>query len=778
MTHDLFSGFSQLLTPEAIGLLFAGMAIGMFMGMLPGMGVSLALSLMLPFLYHMSVIPAITLMLATQAASYYAASITAILLNTPGAPESYPTTLDGFPMAQRGEAGRALAISAASTWAGGWIACVVLLVLLPVSGSLVNLFHPPEFVAIIILALVLIGGTGESTSSGKVILSGAIGLMFSFIGSDPVTGIDRFTFGNIALISGLNVVPFALGVFAMTQMVVMYGRNESVSTGQRAMLQGAFRRQVGQGLGDAARAWVHILRSALVASLLGLIPGIGGFSANFISYSLGRQVSRKSGKFGTGVPAGIASAEGSSLAKEVGSLVPAVALGLPSGVGMVIFIAALSILGVQPGPTLLRSQPSLPYSMLWVMAIAGLLSCAVGLAITPWLSRATNVRGPVMMPVIVSLAVLGSFAAVTGFVGVVELGVFAVFGVVLRKIGYSLAAMTIGLVLGGTFADNLHLTQSIYGWGFIAHSPLADTFLVISVVLLGLITWRGRRGRAVLTPERAARGPRSPHPVLEPVTEAVIAVVSVGYMIIALGYPADAGQVPAIIAAIAAVVSLFRLASRGVGVLRHRTARDGEADVQAAQPAAGSVDNALETIDAALATVPAVHDSGTSRDALADIDPGTTRDAITTRDALAGRDGGTGRDALGGRDGESGGALEGNPQPFGRNELEPAGNGQPGALPQGSGQPGADPAATGRRRHRVAREIVALGWIWAAVGASYLFGFEIGVPLVAAAYCLTSVEWNRRWQRVAYAAVVTGTSFGIAYAFVSLFSLSFTGVFT
>ena len=182
--------------------------------------------------------------------------------------------------------------------------------------------------------------------------------------------------------------------------------------------------------------------------------------------------------------------------------------------------------------------------MMWVMAIAGLLSCAVGLIITPWLSRATSVRGPVMMPIIISLAVLGSFAAVTGFVGVVELGVFAVVGVVLRKVGYSLAAMTIGLVLGGTFADNVHLTQSIYGWSFIVHSPLADVFLVISIALLVLITWRGRRGRAVITPERAARGPRSPHPVLEPATEAVIAVVSIIYMVIALGYPAERAACP------------------------------------------------------------------------------------------------------------------------------------------------------------------------------------------------------------------------------------------
>jgi putative tricarboxylic transport membrane protein len=743
MTHDLISGFSQLLTPEAIGLLFVGMAVGMFFGMLPGMGVSLALSLMLPFLYHMSVVPAIALMLATQAASYYAASITAILLNTPGAPESYPTTLDGFPMAQRGEAGRALAISAASTWAGGWIACAVLLVLLPISGSLVAVFHPPEFVAIIILALVLIGGTGESTSGSKVILSGSIGLMLSFIGTDPVTGISRFTFGNVALMSGLNVVPFALGVFAMTQMVTMYGRNEAVASGAQGMVGRAFGRQVGQGLADALRSWLHVLRSALIASVLGLIPGIGGFAANFISYSLGRQLSRKAGKFGTGVPAGVASAEGSSLAKEVGSLVPAVALGLPSGVGMVIFIAALTILGVQPGPTLLRSQPTLPYSMMWVMAIAGLLSCGLGLILTPWLSRITRVRGPVMMPVIVSLAVLGSFAAVTDFSGVVELGVFAVIGVVMRKLGYSLAAMTIGLVLGGTFADNLHLTQSIYGWGFVTRSPLADVFLAISAVLLVLITWRGRRqGMAALTPERAGRGPRRPHPVLEPATEAVIVVVSVIYLVIALGYPAGAGTLPAIIAAIAAATALVRLVSHAVRAARARL-RAGEPSASSGGPGTAAAPHAA---DAALT------DAALTDAALTDA-------ALTAM--LAGHESGSGhgpgeRPARLGSGAETGAAT--------RHPDD--------ALAQENGSAGQG----GGGWRRAAREFAALGWIWAAVAATYLFGFEIGIPVVAAAYCLTSVEWNRRWKRLAYTAAVAVVTLIAAYYFVSLFNLTFTGL--
>jgi putative tricarboxylic transport membrane protein len=722
---------------------------------------------MLPFLYHMSVIPAITLMLATQAASYYAASITAILLNTPGAPESYPTTLDGFPMAQKGQAGRALAISATSTWAGGWIGCVVLLVLIPISGTLVSIFHPPEFVAIIVLALVLIGGTGEGASAGKVLLSGAIGLMLSFIGADPVTGIDRFTFGSVSLMSGLNVVPFALGVFAMTQMVVMYGRNESVS-GAQALLKNAFRRQVGQGIGDAAREWVHILRSALVASVLGLIPGIGGFSANFISYSLGRQVSRKSGsKFGTGVPAGIASAEGSSLAKEVGSLVPAVALGLPSGVGMVIFIAALSILGVQPGPTLLKTDPTLPYSMMWIMAIAGLLSCAIGLLITPWLSRATNIRGPVMMPVIITLAVLGSFAAVTGFIGVVELGVFAAIGVVLRKLGYSLAAMTIGLVLGGTFADNLHLTETIYGWGFLTSSPLADVFFAITIGLLVWITWRGRKGRAVVTPDRAARGPRAAHPVLEPVTEAVIAAVSIIYMVVAFGYASGAGTVPAIIAGLAAVIALFRLITHAVAAVRARLS-GAPASTAAVSTAAGS--SSLESTALESTALGSSALGSTALGGTATIEAPEQEQLPAPEEALATIP--AERETAGAGSGDrSDGA-------FGSSEFgEPPAGPHAGRDPQYSGPTDETPEAErSRRRNRLSRELGALGWIWGAILAAYLFSFAIGVPLAILLYCLFGVKWTRRWQRLLYAGVVTCVSFGVCYIFISLFSLTFNGL--
>ncbi len=717
--HDLLTGLGDLLTPGALGLMFLGVAVGTFMGMLPGLGVSLVLSLMLPFLYHMSLVPAVAMMLAVQASSYYSASITAILLNTPGAPESFPTTLDGFPMAQRGEAGRALAISAASTWAGGWIAAVILIGLLQVVGPIISVFHPPEFVGIIVLALVLIGGTQQNVRTSKVLLAGAIGLMLSFVGSDPVTGVARFTFGLTPLLSGLNVVPFALGVFALTQMVVMFGRGEAVTTVPRESLSGQFGRQIRWGLRDTVRSRVHVVRSAVVASLLGLIPGIGGFSANFISYGLGRQLSRDGKKFGTGVPAGIASAEGSSLAKEVGSLVPAVALGLPSGIGMVIFIAALEILGVQPGPTLLHARPALPYTMMWVMAISGLVSCSLGLALTPWISRVTTVRGPVLFPYILALAVIGSFAAVTDFTGVVELVVFTGIGLVLRKLDYSVAALAIGLVLGRTFADNVHLTQTIYGWRFFSRAPLADVFFAGTVVLLVVTALRGRKspGAGGQAAAAAAAGPPAAHPILEPAADAVITAVSVAYTVAALRYPPDAGRLPAIVGAIAAAVAFSRLARW----LLETTRRGGS--LQVAPTVAGT------TIPSVLAEAP-------------------VRLPLT----------------VSARHGPAAGAATAAP-------VGPAATHPGGEVAVSSG--GEHPRA--RRRTEVTREVAALGWVLGTVVATYLLGFKVGIPVAAAAYALAGVRWPNVWARVSFAVTTAAVTFVIAYGSMSLFHFTFAG---
>lgn len=552
MISHLFTGLTDLGTPSVMLLLFFGMVVGMLVGMLPGLGVVLVLTLILPFVYHMSVLETVAIMLATQAGAYFAASITAILLNTPGAPESFPTTLDGFPMAKRGEAGKALAISATSTWMGGWIACIFFIGLIQLAGPLNTIFHPPEYMAIIILAIVLIAQTGNIPLS-KVFISGLLGLMLSFVGSDPVTGVERFTMGLPTLYSGIGVVPFALGVFAVTQMVKMYGSRKAVASVDLTQLGKGFHAQVRQGIAETFRSWIHVARSATIATLLGLIPGIGGFTSNFISYGVGQKVSKRGAEFGTGVPEGLISAEGSSLSKEVGSLIPAVALGLPSGLGMVIFIAALTILGLQPGPSLLKGSPALPYSMMWVLAIAGLLSCVLGLLMAPQLARITGIKGPYMFPFIVALSVLGSFADVNTTMGIYLLVIFSIVGVAVRDLGYSVAAAAIGLVLGGTFDDNVHLTNSLYGWNFITKSPLADVFFLIAIYLIFSAGRRWHKNKGDVTRQAVK------HPLMEWVFDLVMSVFSITYVVVGMGYPAQAGEIPVFVGFLAAVASLYRL---------------------------------------------------------------------------------------------------------------------------------------------------------------------------------------------------------------------------
>jgi putative tricarboxylic transport membrane protein len=220
--ENLVHGLTSLGNGQAIAYLVGGSLVGMFLGVIPGLGGAVVLSIILAFVYHVSVTGAICLFLAVHAASYFSASVTSILLNTPAHPEAFAVTFDGFPMAQRGEAGRALGISATSTMIGGLIGCACLVGFIQVINYLPTLFHPPEYVALISIALILVGTLGTDAAS-KALISAGIGLMIASIGTDPVSGVGRFVFGSVGLISGVSLVALALGLFAIPQMVLGFG---------------------------------------------------------------------------------------------------------------------------------------------------------------------------------------------------------------------------------------------------------------------------------------------------------------------------------------------------------------------------------------------------------------------------------------------------------------------------------------------------------------------------------------------------------------------------
>lgn len=558
MIHNLVDGLNILGTSQGLLYLFGGSIIGMVFGVIPGLGGAVILSIVLVFTYHISLIGTICLFLATGAASYYSASVTSILLNTPAHPEAFAVTFDGFPMAQRGEAGRALGISAASTCIGGIIGCLVLVGFIPLADKLPGIFHPPEFVALIMIALLLVGTLGTDKVS-KAVISAGIGIVLSSIGSDPVSGAYRFTGGAISLIGGISIVSLALGLFAVPQMVLVFGTattiasqdmmgNEVDAQMTAVKLEKGFGRQVFQGIAEALRHWVALIRGALVGVICGIIPGIGGFAANFLSYGIAQQSSKHRELFGTGIPEGIIAPESSSVSKEAGGMIPIIALGIPGGIFGALYVAALTIKGIHFSGDFTKQYPALPYEMVWVIGLSAIIGTALGLLLSPVLARVTRVPGPLLVPFIMCLTLLGPFIADVSYFSSLEALVFCLVGFVMRRLRYSLAAFAMGLVLGPTLEDNIWLTRQVFpGWSLVSARPLADILFSIAIGVLILKSVQLRRDakqknppileedpvkRAQIVAERFAK--QNPYPQLACFVSVVLLMASLSFTLYAI----------------------------------------------------------------------------------------------------------------------------------------------------------------------------------------------------------------------------------------------------
>jgi putative tricarboxylic transport membrane protein len=504
MGHNLLDGLTSLGNPATILYLFGGALLGMVVGVIPGLTTATILSILLAFSYHINLDGTLCLFLGAYAGSYYSASISAILINTPPHPEAFAVTFDGYPMARRGEGARALGISACSTCVGGFIGCAVLVVSIPLMDHMAKVFHPPEYAALVLLALLLVGSLGTDSVAKAVTAVGA-GLLLASVGPSLITAQGRYTFGLYGLVDGVSLVAVALGVFAIPQMVMVFGTGTAAARedmmGREVAFEdidpSAFRGGRRQLLGGALETFKHswtVLQSGLVGGITGMIPGIGGFTGNFLAYGVARQASRRRREFGTGIPEGIIAPEGSSLAKEAGHMVPLLALGIPSGVGGALLLAALTIKNIKPGYGFATTFPVVPYQMAWIIALSGLIGTLAGVAVGPQLAKVTRVPGPLIVPFIFVLAVVSPFLVEGQFFSTVEVLVFGAIGFVLRRAGYPLGAFVIGLVLGPTFETNVYLTHAIYpGLSFLKARPIADVIAFVAIAVLIARAWELRQ---------------------------------------------------------------------------------------------------------------------------------------------------------------------------------------------------------------------------------------------------------------------------------------------
>jgi TctA family transporter len=489
----MLEGLVLLFDPSTILMLFLGLFVGLVMGVLPGLGGTVTMALLLPFAYGLDPAGALALVLGAFSAVSMGGSIPAILMNAPGTGEQAVTSLDGYPMTQRGEGARALAAAAAAGVLGTLVGVLALTLLIPFVRTILMAVGSAEMFALSLLGVLAIGVlTTDSVTRG--LLSGLIGLMLSTIGSDPVTGTLRYTFGSIYLYDGLSITGLTLGLFAIAEMIRVFAGGKPI-----AAAAAGHDNNILSGIRDGVRDCVTHVRTVvyggIIGSVIGLIPGMGGTVAMFLSYGNAKQRSKRPERFGKGAVEGIIAAEAANNAKEGGGLVPTLAFGIPGGSTMAVFIGVLFIVGLPPGPDLMNDNLHMVYYMAWSLALAGILGSVIGLGLAPQVARLAKTPSEILAPMLIAFSLAGAVVDTRLVFGIYVAIAAGFLGYWLQILGYSCAGITLGYLLGPVVERKMFISINAYGLDFFTR-PLTLAIL-LSIVFLAaqpyLRRWWQRR---------------------------------------------------------------------------------------------------------------------------------------------------------------------------------------------------------------------------------------------------------------------------------------------
>ena len=483
MIDVLPQALSLIFTVQGLLVLTLGTMLGIVLGALPGIGSTVAVAMILPFTLTMTQAPAILLLLAIYAGSVYGGSISAILINTPGTPQSAATCLDGFPMAQRGEAGKALGWSTIASVAGGLVSAVVLIVAAPQLAAFALNFGPIETFALIMLGLTCIVSVSEG-SLLKGLMAGFLGLFLSTVGGDPLTGEARFTYGNFQLIAGFNLLAVVIGVFALSEVLI---RASSMVETNTSLIR--FSGIVLPKLSEWSGRVKGLIKSVLIGNVIGILPGTGAATAAFISYAEARRSSPTRDNFGKGEPDGLIASEAANNAVTGGALVPTLALGIPGDAITAVMLATLTLHGVTPGVRLMSENPVLMAAIFSGFFIINLMLLPFGMIVARLAAPVLRIKEAYMLVMISLLCTVGVYFVRGNPFDLLVMALAGILGFVLRRQGFPMAPLVIGMVLGPTLEISLRqgliITDGSFAAFFTGH-PIAAVLSVIALVMLSL----------------------------------------------------------------------------------------------------------------------------------------------------------------------------------------------------------------------------------------------------------------------------------------------------
>lgn len=439
---QVFSLYSLLLT--ALGTLF-----GIIIGALPGLSGVMGLTILMPFTFSLGGLNGIMVMLGIFCGSIYGGSITAILINMPGTANSAPTCIDGYPMANRlGQPGRALGLSTMASTFGGLFSSFMLLFTAPLLAKIALKFNAPEFFALAVFGLSIV--TGISTKSVvKGLLSTFLGLLMGVVGMDLASATSRFTFGSLYLSGGIEFIPVLVGVYALAQCLTTA---EEVWDKKRATVKMT---RVIPSKQDVKRVLPTIMRSSVIGTVIGAIPGTGGDIACWVGYNEAKRWSKHPEEFGEGCPEGIAAPEAANNAVSGGALIPLLTLGIPGDAATAIMLGSLMMQGIIPGPLLFQNQKVQVYTIIFALFIANTFMCLIGFAGLRLFAKVSVIPVKVLTPMVLCCCTIGTYTLNQNFGDVIFMFGSGIIGYFMLKLGFSMPSLILGLILGSMAEDNL-----------------------------------------------------------------------------------------------------------------------------------------------------------------------------------------------------------------------------------------------------------------------------------------------------------------------------------
>lgn len=481
----LLGGLLALADPSLLLVLVGATLLGVVIGALPGLNATTGAALLLPFTLTMEPVPAIATLTAIYCAATFAGAITAILINTPGTSASATTCLDGYPMAVRGEAGRALGLAVVSSTIGGVFSILCLMLAAPLLARAAYQFAPPEYFALTLFGLSMLATIGDGAPVRNVI-AGLLGVFLAVVGVDNMTSVERFTFGSNDLYDGIGFVPVMIGIFGISELLVQSQLLDRVR--ERVAMKAV---QL-PSREDYRTVWKTILRSSGIGTFIGILPAEGATVASMIGYNEARRWSRTPEAFGHGAPEGIAGSEAANNAATGGAMVPTLALGIPGSATAAVILAGLMVHGLRPGPAMFTEQADFAYAIFWSMLLVNAMFLGIGLYGAKVFARMTLIPTQVLWPCVFVFSIVGAYALDQSMFDVWVALAAGVLGFFMRRYGFSVVPLAIGLILGGMLEQRLGQSMVMLDekWWMMFARPLSLLFFVLTALaLFGPMVW-------------------------------------------------------------------------------------------------------------------------------------------------------------------------------------------------------------------------------------------------------------------------------------------------